>query len=201
MNQVALITGGTRGIGLGISRELAMKGFNLALNGMRPLEQVRDVVAELQKNGTEVIYCQGNIASTPDRKEIWKQIMDYYGRLNLLVNNAGIGPRKRLDILQTTEKSYHEVMNVNLTGPYFLTQHAANLMVNQKQKDPDFKAAIINISSISATLASVNRGEYCLSKAGMSILCYDFVLHPRYSTANGSPDIILQSDFTKVTSL
>ena len=176
MNQVALITGGTRGIGLGISRELALKGFHLALNGMRPVEQVQDVIDELQKNGTELIYCQGNIALASDRENIWKQIMDNYGRLNLLVNNAGMGPRKRLDILQTTEDSYHEVMNVNLTGPYFLTQQAANHMVNEKQKNPDFKAAIINVSSISATLASVNRGEYCISKAGMSMMTQLFAV-------------------------
>ena len=133
-------------------------------------EQVQDVLTELQKNGTEVIYCQGDIASGSERKRIWEQVMDHYSRLNLLVNNAGIGPKKRLDILQTTEESYREVLDVNLTGPYFLTQQAANHMVEQKRKHPGFRAAIINISSISATLASVNRGEYCISKAGMSMM-------------------------------
>ncbi|MCK5134250.1 MAG: 3-ketoacyl-ACP reductase [Bacteroidales bacterium] len=165
-----------RGIGLGISRSLALKGFNLALNGMRPVEQIEDVMAELQKNGVEVIYCRGNVAIAIDRKQMWEQIMDRFGRLNLLVNNAGMGPRERLDILQTTEKSYHEVMDVNLTGPYFLTQQAASHMVEEKEKDPDLKAAIINISSISATLASVNRGEYCISKAGMSMMTQLFAV-------------------------
>ena len=176
MRQVAFITGGTRGIGLGIARSLASLGFNLALNGMRPVEQLEDVLAELQQSGVEVIYCRGNVAIAADRKQMWKQILDHFGRLNLLVNNAGMGPRERLDILQTSEDSYHEVMDVNLTGPYFLTQQAANHMVQEKKKDPDFNAAIINISSISATLASVNRGEYCISKAGMSMMTQLFAV-------------------------
>ena len=176
MRQVAFITGGTRGIGLGIARSLASKGFNLALNGMRPVEQLEDVLTELQQSGVEVIYCRGNVAIAADRKQMWRQIMDHFGRLNLLVNNAGMGPRERLDILQTTEDSYHEVMDVNLTGPYFLTQQAANHMVQEKKKEPDYNAAIINISSISATLASVNRGEYCISKAGMSMMTQLFAV-------------------------
>jgi len=176
MRQVAFITGGTRGIGLGIAQSLASKGFNLALNGMRPVEQLQDVLDELQQSGVEVIYCRGNVAIAADRKQMWEQIMDRFGRLNLLVNNAGMGPRERLDILQTTEDSYHEVMDVNLTGPYFLTQQAANHMVEEKEKDPHFKATIINISSISATLASVNRGEYCISKAGMSMMTQLFAV-------------------------
>jgi len=176
MRQVAFITGSTRGIGLGIAQTLASKGFNLALNGMRPVEQLEDVLTELQQSGVEVIYCRGNVAIAADRKQMWRQIMDRFGRLNLLVNNAGMGPRERLDILQTTEDSYHEVMDVNLTGPYFLTQQAANHMVEEKKKEPDYNAAIINISSISATLASVNRGEYCISKAGMSMMTQLFAV-------------------------
>ncbi|MCD4710634.1 MAG: 3-ketoacyl-ACP reductase [Bacteroidales bacterium] len=176
MRQVALVTGGTRGIGLGIAQSLASKGYNLALNGMRPVEQIEDVIADLHLSGVEVIYCRGNVAMAADRKQMWEQMMDRFGKLNLLVNNAGMGPRERLDILQTTEDSYHEVMDVNLTGPYFLTQQAANHMVEEKKKDPDFKAAIINISSISATLASVNRGEYCISKAGMSMMTQLFAV-------------------------
>ena len=176
MRQVALITGGTRGIGLGISRELVLKGYDLALNGMRPDEQVQDVLDELRESGGEVIYCRGNVSETADREQMLKKILENYGKLNLLVNNAGMAPRKRLDILETTVNSYHEVMNVNLGGPFFLTQLAANYMIAEKQKDPDFKAAIVNISSISATLASVNRGEYCISKAGMSMMTQLFAV-------------------------
>ncbi len=191
MKQVALITGGTRGIGLGIARQLALHGFDLALNGMRPEEQVRQVLEELRGKGGEapvrsakdgagshkagmtgakVIYCRGNIALAAERERIWKQVLDHYGTLNLLVNNAGMAPRERRDILEATEESFREVMDVNLTGPYFLTQTVANHLIREKQKNPDFKAAIINISSVSATLASVNRGEYCISKAGMGMM-------------------------------
>ncbi|MCK4748849.1 MAG: 3-ketoacyl-ACP reductase [Bacteroidales bacterium] len=176
MRQVALITGGTRGIGLGISRELALKGFDLALNGMRPDEQVQEVLDELRESGGEVIYCRGNVSVAADREQMLKKVLENYGRLNLLVNNAGMAPRKRLDILETTVDSYHEVMNVNLGGPFFLTQLAANYMIAEKQKDPDFKSAIVNISSISATLASVNRAEYCISKAGMSMMTQLFAV-------------------------
>lgn len=176
MKQVALITGGTRGIGLGISRELALKGYDLALNGMRPADQVGDVLAGLQQKGADVIYCRGNVAVAGDRARIWKQIMDHFGRLNLLVNNAGMGPGERRDILQTTEESYREVMDVNLTGPYFLTQLVAGYMAGEKQKNSGFRASIVNISSVSATLASVNRGEYCISKAGMSMMTQLFAV-------------------------
>jgi 3-oxoacyl-[acyl-carrier protein] reductase len=170
MKKVALITGGTRGIGLGISRSLVAKGFDLALNGMRPEEEVQDIVSELKKGGRDVVYCPGNVAKGADRDRIWEQLMVHFGKLNLLVNNAGMGPRERLDILQIKEESYQEVMDVNLTGPYFLSQKAANHMISEKKKDSDFDAAIVNISSISATIASVNRGEYCISKAGMSMM-------------------------------
>ena len=100
---------------------------------------------------------------------IWNRVMDHFGRVNLLVNNAGMAPRERRDILETREESYMEVMDVNLTGPFFLTQQAARHMLEKKQYDPGFSACIVNISSVSATLASVNRGEYCISKAGLSM--------------------------------
>jgi 3-oxoacyl-[acyl-carrier protein] reductase len=194
MKQVALITGGTRGIGLGIARQLALKGFDLALNGLRTEEKVQDVLDELRRtvsdksgqgslnepmhngpdgshrNITDVIYCRGNLALTADRNRMWRQVLEHFGRLNLLVNNAGMAPRERRDILEATEESYQEVMDVNLKGPYFLTQKIAGYMIQEKQKHPEFRAAIINISSVSATLASVNRGEYCISKAGMGMM-------------------------------
>ena len=176
MKQVALITGGTRGIGLGIARELAGVGFNLALNGMRTEEQVASVLEDLRNEKTDVIYCRGNLGLAEERKQIVQKAVKHYGQLNLLVNNAGMAPKQRHDILVTTEESYHEVMNVNLTGPYFLTQEAANLMIAEKQNNPDYKAAIINISSVSATHASTNRGEYCISKAGMSMMTQLFAI-------------------------
>ena len=170
MNPVAFITGGSRGIGFGIAQALAQAGFDVAINGMRPESAVADVLDQLKSHATDVIYCPGDIASADARQAMLDKIRAHYGRLNVLVNNAGVAPKERNDILQTTEESYEYVMRTNLQGPYFLTQAVANWMIEQRQADETFSGYIINISSISATVASVNRGEYCLSKAGMSMM-------------------------------
>jgi NAD(P)-dependent dehydrogenase (short-subunit alcohol dehydrogenase family) len=169
MKRVALITGGSRGIGFGVATELAKNGFDLAINGMRAATDVEDVVLELKEYGNDVIYCQGNISSAGDRDNMLQQIADHYGRLHVLVNNAGIAPKERRDILEATEESFDDVVFTNLKGPYFLTQKVANWFIEQQKKGPDFVGSIINISSISATVASINRGEYCISKAGISM--------------------------------
>ncbi|MBW7889463.1 MAG: 3-ketoacyl-ACP reductase [Chitinophagaceae bacterium] len=169
MRKVAFITGGSRGIGLGIAKELASVGFDLAINGTRPKEQVKETIQELKSYGHDVIYCRGNIASSLDQENMLAQIKEHYQQLNILVNNAGMAPRVRKDILEATEESYDEVMNTNLKGSYFLMQKTANWMIEQKKSNADFFACIINISSMSATVASVNRGEYCISKAGLSM--------------------------------
>ena len=169
MKKVALVTGGSRGIGLGIARELITLGFDVAINGVRAESAVIDVVTSLRSGGADVVYCQGDLASSDDRKNIIQKIKDHFGRLNVLVNNAGIAPKERRDILEATEESFDDVINTNLKGNYFLTQLAANWMIGQKKSDPHFTASIINVSSISATVASINRGEYCISKAGISM--------------------------------
>ena len=169
MKKVALVTGGSRGIGLGIATQLAANGFDLAINGMRPAEDVEDTIKKLKKYGNNVVYCRGNIALSAERENILNEVKKYYQRLDILVNNAGMAPRQRNDILEATEENYDEVMNTNLKGSYFLMQKAANWMIEQKKKDNTFNGCIINISSMSATVASVNRGEYCLSKAGLSM--------------------------------
>lgn len=169
MKKVALITGGSRGIGLGIATELAKAGFQLAINGMRSETDVIPVLNELKKLGTEVIYVQGDVSKKEDRQEIFDGTMASYGQIHVLVNNAGIAPRQRLDILKATEESFEEVIRVNLQGPYFLTQLVANQMTNQKQEAPAQFCCIINVSSVSATVASTNRGEYCISKAGIAM--------------------------------
>jgi len=169
MKQVALVTGGSRGIGLGIAKHLAQSGFDLAINGVRPEESVEDVIENIKEMGAEVIYCQGNIALMLDRKRIIHHVRTHFNRLNVLVNNTRMAPRESRDVLTATEESFDEVISVNLKGNYFLTQDAANWMIEQKQANPDFKGCIINVSSISATVASVNRGEYCISKAGISM--------------------------------
>jgi NAD(P)-dependent dehydrogenase (short-subunit alcohol dehydrogenase family) len=166
---VAFITGGSRGIGLGISEHLAKKGFDLAINGMRNADSVADVIDHLKSYGVDVIYCQGNVALSEDRTAMLSQIKNHYGRLDVLVNNAGVAPKVRNDVLATTEESYDYVMDTNLKANYFMTQLVANWMIQQKEKYANFQGSIINISSISATVASVNRGEYCVSKAGIAM--------------------------------
>lgn len=169
MKRVALVTGGSRGIGLGIAKELANAGYDVAINGVRPEDAVSDVINNLRHTGASVVYCQGDLASANDRKTIIEKVKTSFARLDVLVNNAGIAPRERRDILQATEESFDEVIATNLKGNYFLTQLAANWMISQKKENPSFQFSIINVSSISATVASVNRGEYCISKAGISM--------------------------------
>ena len=169
MNPVALVTGGSRGIGLGISKKLCEDGYNLAFNGVRDEKQVQDVLKKLRSIGTDVIYCQGDISSKADREDIISKIRSHFGQLNVLVNNAGVAPKERQDPLEATEQSFERVMRINLQGPYFLTQLVANWMVEQKKEDNLFSASIINIGSISATIVSPNRGEYCMSKAGLAM--------------------------------
>jgi len=170
MKKVALITGGSRGIGYGIAKHLAENGFDLAINGVRPADSIKDVLNYLRNAGADTLYCQGDISSTVDRKKIIQQVKKHFGKLHLLVNNAGIPPVERRDILEMSEESYDQVLSVNLKGAFFLAQQAANWMIELKKTDKEFAGCIINISSISATVASVNRGEYCISKAGLSMV-------------------------------
>jgi len=169
MKKVALITGGTRGIGLGIAIELAKAGFNLALSGKREEASVTLILKELAELGTEVAYFQSDVSVTADRQQLLGAVMKRFSRVNVLVNNAGIAPTERRDILEATEESFEEVLHVNLQGPYFLTQLFANQMIDSKKQVPDEFFCIINISSVSASFASVNRGEYCISKAGIAM--------------------------------
>ena len=169
MKRTALITGGSRGIGFGIAVQLAKNGFDLAINGTRLPAEVKEAIKTLKDLGNNVIYCQGNISSSTDRDRIVREVKEYYGTLNVLVNNAGIAPKERKDILEASEESFDDVVSTNLKGPYFLTQQVANWMIEQNKNDQAFKGCIINVSSISATMASVNRGEYCISKAGISM--------------------------------
>jgi len=169
MKPVALVTGGSRGIGLGVSKKLCEHGYNVAFNGVRDESQVQDTLEELKSIGTEVIYCQGDISSADDRQAILDSIRSRYGQLNVLVNNAGVAPNERKDPLQATEASFERVMRINLQGPYFLTQRVARWMVEQKQEADAFAGSIINIGSISATVVSPKRGEYCMSKAGLAM--------------------------------
>lgn len=169
MSRVALITGGTRGIGLGIATRLAGDGINLCLCGRKPADEIHETVEELKKTGVKVFYIPADVSSEGDRLHLLNSIIRHYGRLDILVNNAGIAPAERKDLLEASEASFEKVMLVNLQGPYFLTQITARYMVEQKKASPEFQGMIINVSSVSAEMPSINRGEYCVSKAGIAM--------------------------------
>ncbi len=169
MNKVALITGAGRGIGLGIAMALAAERCDLTIMDVHPDEVVMPALAELRNAGASVLYCQADVTDPQGRADTLEAIRARYGRLNVLVNNAGVAPRVRADILEATEESFDRVLNINLKGPYFLTQAVANWMIAQKSDDPAFWGCIVNISSVSSTVASPSRGEYCISKAGVSM--------------------------------
>jgi NAD(P)-dependent dehydrogenase (short-subunit alcohol dehydrogenase family) len=166
---VALVTGGTRGIGLGIARALASTGWDLAISGLRPASEVNAVVDELSATGAAVFYRAADVAVSADRVGLVASTIERFGRVNVLVNNAGRAPRERADLLAATEESFEEVVRTNLQGPYFLTQHVARVMVEARASDPSTPAAIVFITSVSAAMTSINRGEYCVSKAGLSM--------------------------------
>src|SRR5574337_1140870 len=146
MKSVALITGGSRGIGLGIAKQLAQNNFDLAINGTRDQQEVESVLQELKSFGVDIIYCKGNIASNEARKNILQRVKNHFGKLHVLVNNAGIAPKERKDVLEASEESFDHVLSVNLKGPYFLMQQAANWMIEQKKSDETFQACIVNIT-------------------------------------------------------
>jgi NAD(P)-dependent dehydrogenase (short-subunit alcohol dehydrogenase family) len=199
MKPVALITGGTRGIGFGCAQHLARAGFDLAVNGVREEAQAAGALGKLRELGAEVDYARGDIATAAGRVAVFKRVRRKFGRLHVLVNNAGVAPLERSDLLETTEKSWDRVLGTNLKGPFFLTQAVARWLIVQKKADPvGFRGCIITISSISATVVSVNRGEYCVSKAGLSMVSGLFAARlgehdlPVYEIRPG----IIQTDMT-----
>jgi 3-oxoacyl-[acyl-carrier protein] reductase len=170
---VAFITGAGRGIGRGISLELASGGFDIAGNDIVfdpqnkkiGVFEVKDCAEAL---GAEFFPVQGDIAVLDDHKKMLDEVLAKFGRLDLLVNNAGVAPLVRLDILETTSESFDRVWGINTRGTFFLTQHVAKQMVAQVKKSPEPKPCIVFISSISASVSSPFRAEYCISKAGLS---------------------------------
>jgi 3-oxoacyl-[acyl-carrier protein] reductase len=167
--KAAFITGGSRGIGLGIARELAAGGFDVAINGRRHPSEVEGVLADLSSAGIEAIYLQGDVAELASHARMLDQIRARFGRLDVLVNNAGVAPVARADVLEARPESFDRLISINLRGPYFLTQAAARWMAAQRQQNAAFRGCIVNVSSCSATVVSTNRGDYCISKAGIAM--------------------------------
>ena len=170
MEKAALVTGGSRGIGFGIARALAAGGYNLAINGVRAEQDAGNSLNELKSFGIDVIYCQGNIGEKDDREKIVQKAFEHFGSIDVLVNNAGIAPAVRKDILELDEENYDRLLDTNLKGTFFFTQQVANRMLKRKVENPSYSPCIITITSISSEVASVNRGEYCMSKAGLSMM-------------------------------
>ena len=169
-NRVALVTGGSRGIGSGVCTALGKLGWRVAVNYRRDEAAALDTVVGVEKAGGQGIAVQADIGMPAEREQLLEAIRTRWGRLDVLVNNAGMAPRQRADLLEMSESSYDEVMTTNLKGPFFLTQSAAKWMWVLKQAGSIENPVIINIGSISAYTASINRGEYCISKAGMGMM-------------------------------
>ena len=159
MKKIALVTGVAGGIGYATAEKLLENGF--AVVGM-------DIAAEMPKKlEGEFTYFKGDLSNRNDRKNFTDIAMNKYGRIDTLVNVAGVAPKVRADILEMTEESYDFVMDINTKGTLFLTQAVANLMI---KNEGDNKGSIVNISSMSGYTSSVSRGEYCISKAGVTMI-------------------------------
>lgn len=175
-SRVALVTGASRGIGRGIAIELARVGLDLVINYVSDEAAANEARAEAQaasnRKDAQIETCRANIAEPADRELLLAFTRERFGRLDLLVNNAGIAPSARIDLLEAGEESFDRLIKVNLKGPYFLTQAVARWMIEQRRlRAPDANAhAIVNITSISAYTASPERGDYCVTKAGLAMM-------------------------------
>jgi NAD(P)-dependent dehydrogenase (short-subunit alcohol dehydrogenase family) len=171
---VAFITGASRGIGRGVAIELAKHGFDLA-GSSRVVEPentdsgIFEVKQRVEELGCEFLPLQGDVARLEDHEPMLAAILDKFGRVDLLVNNAGVAPEKRLDVLETTPASFDRVLSINQRGPFFLTQRVARRMIAQLAENPGPKLSIVFITSVSAYMSSPSRAEYCISKAGLSM--------------------------------
>lgn len=166
-SKTALVTGGTRGIGRAIAVELGRLGFSLALTGRRPAAEVSGTIDEISAL-TDVAYFASDVADLSGHAALVEECSERFGSIELLVNNAGVAPEERVDVLQASPDSYDRVLSVNLRGPHFLTQRVARHMVERVEGGGE-PGMIVNVTSISSVVASPSRGEYCISKAGQSM--------------------------------
>lgn len=167
--KTALVTGASRGIGSGISKILAQNGIAVCGVGTKPAEAVAEYEAALKKCDADSFYLQGDISSADDRERIVSTVYERFGHLDYLINNAGVAPLVRADILEMTEESMQRLLDINLKGTFFLTQLAARRMAEERRAgNTDFKMIVL-VTSISAETSSTSRGEYCISKAGLAM--------------------------------
>lgn len=169
MKKTAVVTGGSRGIGFAIARQLGEDGFNVVIVDMNNQADYQKNFDELTGLGIDWVYVQGNICSADDREKVVKTAVDTFGGIHVLVNNAGVAPKVRNDLLEMTEESFDRVIGINTKGTMFFTQRIAKQMISQPIEGKK-RGAIVNVSSCSAEVSSIGRGEYCISKAGVSML-------------------------------
>ncbi len=169
-NTVAIVTGASRGIGREIAIELARRGHAVVVNYANSAAAAEEVVAAIQAAGGQAIAVKANVGDTVDRANLVKATLDHFGRIDVLVNNAGITSPGRADILAATEENWDTVLGTNLKGPFFLTQAVANEMLRLRAAGTIERGTIVNISSLSAYAVSTNRGDYCVSKAAIEML-------------------------------
>ena len=169
---VALVTGASRGIGRGIASVLGRHGYAVGINYFRSSEAAAEVVAEIESHGGRAVAIRGDVGLAADRTALIEQICSHFGRLDVLVNNAGITSQGRRDLLEATEESWDLVFDTNLKGPFFLAQLAARQMVEAIGAGRIPQGWIINVSSISAYAVTTNRADYCMAKAAMQMMTW-----------------------------
>jgi NAD(P)-dependent dehydrogenase (short-subunit alcohol dehydrogenase family) len=176
---IAFITGASRGIGRGIAIELANHGYDLAgssrfLDSRMSENGIFEVKQRVEEGGSAFLPVRGDVSIFEDHQRMVAEVVDHFGRIDLLVNNAGVAPKQRLDVLDTQPESFDRVMSTNARGPFFLTQRVARQMIEQVQSQADgslvgFKPKIVFVTSVSVYMSSPSRAEYCLSKAALSM--------------------------------
>ena len=169
MTKTAIVTGGSRGIGYAIARQLGLDGYNVVIFATGEQEKYKDSLQKLTEEGICWHYVQGSIDNAADREQLVKAAVERFGRVDVLVNNAGVAPLKRRDLLEMTEESFDRVLGINTKGTLFLTQIAAKQMLQQEMIGPK-RGTIVNVGSCSAEVSSIQRGEYCISKAGVAMI-------------------------------
>ncbi len=169
VQRIALVTGSRRGIGLGIALALGRAGYHVVVSGTAA--EGDNALALFAQEKLHAVYMRCDVSKEEDRRAVMEEILSRFGRLDVLVNNAGVAPETRMDLLDTTEDSFDRVLDINLKGTFFLCQLAARAMTAGLNAGlPEYQPRIVNIGSISAYTASVNRGEYCISKAGVGMV-------------------------------
>ncbi len=166
----ALVTGAGRGIGRAIAVALGEAGWQVVVNYRADSDAAEEAVRLVEATGARAVAVQADVADAADRERLLARTLDAFGRIDMLVNNAGMAPRERLDLLETTEESYDEVMAVNLRGPFFLTQAVSHVMLSLLEKGVIARGILVNVSSINAYTVSISRAEYCLSKSGVAMM-------------------------------